>query len=260
MTEPVLLTVADGVARITFNRPDRLNAIDRAMADAFEAAAMTALADKTVKVVLLRGNGRAFMAGGDLGEFHQADDIPPVAASVIDPVHRTLSALAASPVLVLAAAQGPIAGAGMSITLGADLSIVGDTATFNMSYARIATTPDSGGTWALARLVGLRKAMEIVLLSETIDANEALTMGLVNRVVPAEELDQQAEALALRLARGPTLAFGQIKGLLRASLNHDLDNHLAAEKEAFLTCAGSADFREGLAAFFSKRKPVFSVE
>lgn len=258
MTDLVKLDVTDGVAVITFNRPEAMNTLDTAMAEAFEARVGELLADPSVRVMLMQGEGRSFMAGGDLVGFRDGADRPAVIRSVMDPVHRALVALEQSPVITLAAGQGPIAGGGMSIFLGADLGICTDTASFNMAYARIAVTPDCGGTYALARLVGLRRAMEIVLLSDTISAENALTMGLVNRVVPEDALRDEALKLAHRLAAGPRLAQGRIKGLLRQSLQTEFADQLDAEQAGFLACAAHPDFDEGLAAFFGKRKPDYS--
>lgn len=258
MTDQVLLDIVDGVARLTFNRPDQMNTLDVATAEAFDAQVARALNDASVRVVLMQGRGRSFMAGGDLTGFHAAQEIAPAVRAVMDPVHRGLKALAASPVITLAAAQGPVAGGGMSIFAGCDLGICADNASFNMAYARIATTPDCGGTWALPRLVGLRRAMELVLLSDTITAEEAHRIGLVNRVVPAAALEEEAGKLASRLARGPRHALGRIKGLLLQSLQTEYPDQLDAEQAGFLACAETPDFREGLSAFFEKRKADYS--
>lgn len=258
MTDLVLLDVGGGVATLTFNRPEQMNTLDVAMAEAFEARVNEVLADASVRVVLMLGAGRSFMAGGDLVGFNAAEDPDPVIRAVMDPVHRGLKALAASPVITVAAGQGPIAGGGMSIFLGTDLAICADTASFNMAYARIAVTPDCGGTWALPRLVGLRRAMELVLLSETVSAENALTLGLVNRVVPEAALAEEGAKLAAKLAGGPVHAQGQIKALLRASLQTDYDAQLDAEQAGFLSCAANPDFKEGLSAFFGKRKPDYT--
>lgn len=258
MTDLILLDVADGVATMTFNRPDQMNTLDIALAEAFERRVTEVLADPTVRVLQMQGAGRSFMAGGDLVSFRDAEDTAQVIRAVMDPVHRALKALDTAPVITLAVAQGPVAGGGMSIFLGADLGICADTASFNMAYARIATTPDCGGTWALPRLVGLRRAMELVLLSETVAADTALTLGLVNRVVPDADLSAEAAKIAGKLARGPAHAQGQIKALIRRSLQTEFAAQLDAEQAGFLSCAADPDFMEGLNAFFGKRKPDYS--
>jgi len=258
MNDTLLLSVSDGVATITFNRPKQLNALDVTLAEAFEAAISDLLNTSGVSVVLLRGEGRAFMAGGDIRSFHVAEDVTAAAAAVIDPVHRALKELEASPVISIAAAQGPVAGAGMSIFLGADFGICSDDAVFEMAYSRLGTTADCGGSYALSRLVGLRRALQIALLSTPIKADEALQMGLVNRVVPVDNLTDASTALARQIASGPVVSHGRMKALLRKSFTNDFATQLDLEREGFLACTKTDDFREGLAAFFEKRKPEYS--
>jgi len=255
---PILLAVEEGVAHLRFNRPKLLNAIDEPTILAFKAAVDTLAADARVRVVVLSGEGRAFLAGGDVGRFHSAGgDAPYVVADIIDPFHEAMLKLAALPAPVIASVHGAVAGAGMSVALAADLAIAADDAKFTMAYTRIGTTPDGSGTFSLPRIVGLRKAMELALLSDVLDAAEALQLGLVNKVVPAADLAAETKALALRLARGPTEAYGRIKHLLRASHGHTLSEQLHAEREAFIASAGTADFVEGVAAFVAKRPPRF---
>lgn len=257
MNAPIELSQKDGVASILFNRPEALNTLDLATGEAFQAAANAAVADPDTRVVLIRGRGRSFMAGGDLGGFHSASDPSAAVKSVIDPTHAALKTLAASNAITIAAGQGPIAGGGMSIFLGCDLGIATQSASFNLAYARIAAVPDCGGSWALPRLVGLRRAMAIALLCETIPAAEALTLGLVNRLVPDDELDTAAEALAGKIARGPAASQAHIKSLLRSSFERDYGAQLDAEEAAFVDAAADPDFAEGLAAFFEKRPADF---
>lgn len=258
MTDPVSLDIDGAVAKITFNRPDRLNALNRVTAEGFEAAVTTVLATKSVHVIVLRGAGRSFMAGGDLAEFKTAKDMGAAIRAVMDPVHRALVLLAASPVITICAAQGPIAGAGMSFVLGTDLAIGAEGMSLNMAYVRLGTNPDCGGTWALPRLVGLRRAIGLTLLSDTVSDHEALREGLINRLVAADDLDAEVDKVAARLAKGPAVAHGSIKLLLRQSMDNDLATQLDAEQAGFLGCAATDDFSEGLAAFFEKRKPVFT--
>ena len=158
---------------------------------------------------------------------------------------------------VIASLQGAVAGGSMSLALSADLAIAAEDASFNLAYTRIGASCDLSSSWHLPRLVGLRRAMEIALLSETIDAAEALRLGLVNRVVAADRLEEETMALARRLAEGPTLAYGRLKRLLRRSFESDLAGQLDAEREAFCASTGTRDFAEGVAAFFGRRKPSF---
>ncbi|MEP9352140.1 enoyl-CoA hydratase-related protein [Xanthobacter sp. KR7-65] len=255
---PVRLDIADGVARIRFNRPHVLNALDEATILAFSAAVDKAARDERVRVVVLSGEGRAFLAGGDVGRFHAAGpDAPKVVAAIIDPFHHAMLTLAAMTAPVVASVHGAVAGAGVSVALAADLAIAADDLKMTLAYTRIGTSPDGSSTFSLPRVVGLRKAMEIALLSDTIEAPEALRLGLVNKVVPAADLAAETDALAKRLAEGPTLAYGRIKHLLRASFSHSLADQLHAERDAFIASAGTADFADGVAAFMQKRPPRF---
>lgn len=255
---PVILTVADGIARIHFNRPSVLNAIDEEMAHALAGAVDRVVRDDSVRVVVLSGEGRAFLAGGDVGRFHAAGaDAPKVVGNIIDVFHHAVVALVAMPAPVIAALHGAVAGGGMSLALAADLAIAADDTRFNLAYTRIGTSPDGASTYSLPRIVGLRKAMEIALLSDQIDAAEALRLGLVNKVVPAASLAAETDALAKRLAVGPTAAYGRIKHLLRTSYANTFADQLHAERDSFVACAGTKDFAEGVAAFVEKRLPTF---
>ncbi|MEP9348288.1 enoyl-CoA hydratase-related protein [Xanthobacter sp. KR7-225] len=256
---PILYAVADGIARIRFNRPAVLNAIDEATILAFKDAVERTAKDPSVRAVVLSGEGRAFLAGGDVGRFHAAGrDAPKVVAAIIEPFHHAIVALASLHAPVIASLHGAVAGAGLSVALAADLAIAADDARFTMAYARIGTTPDGSGTFSLPRVVGLRKALELAMLGDVIDAAEALRLGLVNKVVPAAELAAETDALACRLAAGPTLAYGRIKHLMRTSFSHTLSEQLHAERDAFVASAGSRDFAEGVAAFVEKRAPKFT--
>lgn len=223
LAAPVLASVNEGVARIQFNRPQTLNAIDAAMARALYDRVREVLATPGVRVIVLSGEGRAFMAGGDLRAFHaDLPQAPATARQIIDPLHGAVAMLAEAAMPVLASVHGAVAGAGLSVTMGCDLAIAADDAKFVPAYARIGASQDGGGSWALPRLVGLKRAMEIAMLSDTLDAATALQLGIVNRVVPASQLEAETMDLAQRLAQGPTQTFGRIKRLLRESLRRPL--------------------------------------
>lgn len=250
--------VADSIARVCFDRPALLNAIDVPMAEALRDACRSIAGDTTVRVVVLCGAGRAFMAGGDLGTFaadpaHAAQ----TARAIIDPLHEGLAVLTQIDAPVVARLHGAVAGAGVSLALAADLAVAADDTRFTLSYARIGASCDGSSSWSLPRVVGLRRAMEIALLAETLDAATALSFGLVNRVVPAADLDAQGEALVQRLAAGPTRAYGRMRRLLRTSFERDLPGQMLAERDAFCESAQTADFAEGVDAFFARRQPVF---
>lgn len=253
---PVLLAFEQAVAIVTLNRPRVLNALDARMAQALADAVERIATNGTVRALLLRGEGRAFCAGGDVVSF--AEDEPATAVeAIIDPFHAALRALDALKLPTVAAVQGPVAGAGFSLAMACDLCIAGDDAVFNMAYSRIGASPDGSATYRLPRLVGTRKALELALLAEPVSAAEAQALGLVNRVVPAASLQSEATALARRLAHGPTAAYARIKHLVGRSLGNDLSAQLDLEREAFLAGTRTADFKEGAQAFLAKRLPQF---
>jgi 2-(1,2-epoxy-1,2-dihydrophenyl)acetyl-CoA isomerase len=255
---PVLYSCRDGIASIRFSRPAALNAIDEEMAKALCSISYELTVSRDVRVVVMSGEGPAFMAGGDLASFHQ-DKAHAVgtADAIIKPLNVALMRFAALPQPIIASVHGAVAGAGVSIALACDLYIAADDTQFNLAYARIGASPDAGSTWSLPRVVGTRKALELVLLAESFGAEEALRLGIVNCVVPSDSLADATEKLARKLAAGPAYAFGQAKRLIRASFDTRLEDQLDAERKAFCACAATADFAEGLDAFFEKRRPIF---
>ncbi len=256
--QPVLLDVDAGVARIRFNRPAALNASDAPLAAAFLAACRAIAQRDDVRAVVLSGEGKGFMAGGDVGGMVAAlPDADRFIAALLDGLHPALLLLTAMDAPVIASLHGAVAGAGASIALAADLAIAADDTKLNLAYTKIGATPDAGSTWTLPRLVGLRRALEIALLSDTVAAPDALRLGLVNAVVPRAELASATDALARRIAAGPTKAYGKVKRLMRDSFEHTLAEQLDVERATFLEITRSADFREGITAFSEKRTPSF---
>jgi 2-(1,2-epoxy-1,2-dihydrophenyl)acetyl-CoA isomerase len=255
MSPPLLFERDGAIARLRFNRPEVLNAADSALAGAFRDACLAIEADPAVRVVVLSGAGRAFMAGGDIAQFRA--DPAAIPETLIDPLHAGLLCLSRLQAPVIASLHGAVAGAGMSIALGCDLAVAAEGTRLNFAYTKLATSCDLGGSWHLPRLVGLRRALEIALLCESIDAAQALQLGLVNRVVPAQDLETQTEDLARRVAANAPIAMGAIKRLLRDSLSRDLPTQLDAERAAFARCASAQDFAEAVAAFLARRTPVF---
>ncbi|MFV0678528.1 enoyl-CoA hydratase/isomerase family protein [Variovorax sp. tm] len=256
-TDCALVAGREGaVATLTFNRPAALNAIDVEMARSFLAALNDIAADRGVRAVLLRGSGKAFMAGGDLATL-QADPLRG-AADLIGPMHEAVTLLAGLDAPVVAQVHGVAAGAGLSLMMHADFVLAAEGTRFNLAYVNIGASCDLGASWALPRQVGLRHALEIAMLGEMFDATVAQRIGLLNRVVPADALPIEAMALAQRLASGPTVALGRLRRLVRGSFDRDLHAQLDAESVAFKHCAGSADFKSGIDAFFEKRQPFFN--
>lgn len=256
---PSLIVERHGaVAHLTLNRPTVLNALDRGLADRLHGAALAVSADPAVRAVVLKGAGRAFMAGGDIAAFHaMGHDAPRAVAPLIARFHEVLRVLAEMPKPLIAAVHGAVAGAGVSLLLAADLAVAADDTQISLAYTRLGTSADGGATWALPRVVGLRKAMEIALLNQPIGAAEALRLSLVNKVVAAGDFEAETRAFAARLAEGPAFAVAAMKRLLRTSFERDFAGQLAAEAESFAACAGTDDFREGVEAFLSKRPPRF---
>ncbi len=253
---PLLVHRDGALVHLRLNRPDALNALDVPLARALAAAAAALAIDPDVRAVVLSGVGRGFCAGGDLAKM-RVDPVP-VARELIEALHEAIEHLNALRAPVLASVHGVVAGAGVSLLLACDLAIAAEGTRFNLAYANVGASCDGSSSWSLPRVVGLRKALEIALLGETLDAAEALRLGLVNRVVPVAELEAQTDHLAQRLASGPTRALGEMKQLLRGSQQASLREQLDAEAAAFLRCAATQDFNDALDAFLAKRPTRFA--
>lgn len=254
----VLYAVSEGVATITFNRPAVMNALDADTIREFCVASLRAETDTGSKVVVLRGAGPAFIAGGDVAQFQRnVTDMAELVPELASALHQGILALRRAPKPVIAAAHGAVAGAGISIMLACDLVLAAAGTQFSLAYSRIGASPDGGATWFLPRLTGYQKAMELMLLADTIDAETMQALGMVNRVIAAEQLEAETEKLARRLAAGPAQAYAETKALVNRSLHDGLAAHLDAEALAFARCAATGDFKEGVTAFVEKRKPAF---
>ena len=259
MADSILLQVDDRVAFVTFNRPERLNALDLGMARAFRETLDGLAARDDVRAVVLRGAGSAFIAGGDITLFGgDRDQAAATIGQLIDHFHAATVGLQRLPAPVIASVHGAAAGGGFSLALAADLRIAADTATFTPAYLRLGTSPDGGGTFFLRRLVGPSKALEMFLLGGPYPAGDALRLGIVNRVVPAADLVRETARMASAIAAGAMPAVAHAKALIAASDLEALQRQLRAEKAAFLDCVRSPDFEEGVAAFLSKRAPQFA--
>ena len=257
--ETIAVEVRDGVGHLTLHRPDAGNAIDLTMARELLDAATTWSVDPSVRVVLLRGAGSRFCVGGDLRSFAGRDDLPRHLLELTSHLHAAVSRLARLDAPIVAAVQGSAAGAGFSLACSADLVLVGASARFVVAYTGVGLSPDGSATWFLPRAVGARRAMELTLTNRAVSAKEAVSWGLATRVVPDDELDGAALALASELAGGPMPAMANAKRLLRASLGNDLEQQMELESLALAEAAGSPDGREGIAAFVAKRPPAFNA-
>ncbi len=249
---------ATGIATLCFNRPEVLNALDVPTARAFREAAMPLSEDPAVRCIVLKGNGRAFVAGGDLAGFAEDFDLAAaVVDDLLDALHPVIEMLAHHDAPVIAAVHGAVAGAGLSLMAACDLVVAAEGTRFLMAYDRIGAAPDCGGTYFLPRVVGMRRAAELMLLSPTWTAEEARAAGLVNRVVAADRLDTETTALATRIAQGPTRAYGAYKRLASEAFSRPLHDHLEAERAAFRQATRTEDFRVGVQAFLGKQPPRF---
>jgi len=258
----VLTAVHDGVATITLNRPDKLNAFAGDMRERLAAALDRVGADAGARVLVLTGAGRAFCAGGDVQHMAQAKASgagPEALEPLLAAGRAVIERLVALPIPTVAAVNGVAAGAGMNLALACDLRIASDEATFAESFARIGLTVDWGGSWFLPRAVGLGKALELAWLAERVDAHEALRIGLVERVVPQARFADQVAALARQLAAAPAASLRASKRVLRAALHTRLAQAFELEAEAQAECWRAPDVAEGLRAFVEKRAPAFEA-
>lgn len=259
---PVLYHQDSSIVTLTLNRPETLNAMHEPMMAEFERLLMAIEADTSVRVVVITGTGRGFSSGGDqkrdrATEGHTALHEGDLGGNLIERLNRCVLRLQRLPKPVIGCINGVAAGAGCNLALATDLRIAADTARFGEVFTRIGLVPDAGGTYFLPRLVGTAKALELMLLAEIIDAQEALRLGLVNWVVPADQLQAETQQLATRLAHGPTLAYGLVKTGVYQSLEMTLEDVLNMEARNQAMAARSHDRTEGVAAFREKRPPRF---
>lgn len=257
--ETLVYEVSDGVATVTLNRPQVLNAFSTPMQREL-ASAIGRLADDTdVRAVVLTGAGRAFCAGGDIGEMEGAADPTPLESR--NKLHRMLTSVLMPLVQlekpVIAAVNGAAVGAGMNLALAADIIVAAEHARFSQVFVKVGLVPDTGGLYLLTRLIGLNRAKELCFTGRTVDAPEALHMGLVNQVVPTAELLPRAHALARELAAGATAAIGLTKSLLNMAPTATLAEMAEFESYALAVVLATEDHREGIRAFREKRAPVF---
>jgi 2-(1,2-epoxy-1,2-dihydrophenyl)acetyl-CoA isomerase len=258
MTDTVLLERRGAAAIVTLNRPDKLNALDDVLMRDLDRVTREVAGDATVRAVLVRGAGRAFMAGGDVAFFHaHLDTLAERFQEIGQGFHASVQRLRTMDKPVLACVHGAVAGGGLSVMLACDLAIASRDAQLSLAYARIGTSPDGGSSFTLPRIVGLRKALELAFLGERLDADAALALGLVNWVVEPAQLEARAIAILERLAAGPTFAYARTKALLNETWERPMSAQLDAELAAFASCVPTHDFAEGTGAFVDKRPPAF---
>lgn len=255
--ETILFDTADGVATITLNRPDVLNAFNDAMIGETIAALKQCTRDDAIRSIVLTGAGRGFSSGQDLASFRERGPDETIGDHLRHRYHRLIKQLVTLEKPVIGAINGIAAGAGCGIALATDIRIVSDKASFMLAFSRVGLIPDSGLNWFLPRLVGYGRAYEMAVTADRISAESAYEWGMVNRVVPADQLNEIARALALQLAEGATMAFGLTKRAMFRSSGSSLDEALVYEAYLQDIAAQSEDSREGISAFLEKRQAEF---
>jgi 2-(1,2-epoxy-1,2-dihydrophenyl)acetyl-CoA isomerase len=259
MTDTVLYEVREGVAVITLNRPDRLNAFDKKAALALQSRLDEAAAATEVRAVLLTGTGKGFSAGQDLAEV--VDPTGPSMAQILsehyNPIVRRIRSIEKP---VVAAVNGVAAGAGANIALCCDVVLASEEAVFIQAFSKIGLIPDSGGTWFLPRLIGWQRASALMMMGDRVTAKEAESMGMVYKVLPAAGFMEAAMDMAKNLALMPTRSFAFTKQALNESFRNTLDEQLDLEDRLQQRAAATSDYREGVEAFLAKRKPDFKGE
>ena len=256
--ETIELNREDSLAILRFNRPDSYNALNDRMAAELAEAAFEVQEDPAIRALMITGNGTAFHAGGDIKMFVAAkDETQLMFHRTLTPLHAFISRLYRMPKPVVAAVNGPAAGAGFSIAMACDVVLAREDAVFTVGYSKIGLSPDGSMTYSLARLVGLRRAMELYLTNRVLTSAEAVEWGLATKVLPEENFMEDALEFARQLASGPTHAFGVAKDLFGHSLDHELETQMELEAKGILASTRTEDYREGTLAFVEKRPPNF---
>src|SRR5260221_234538 len=255
----IAVTASESVTTVTLNRPDKLNAFAGTMREELLDALRVAESETSCRVVVITGAGRAFCAGGDVDFMAglQRDGNVDAFRKLLDAGRDIVMQIASMPKPVIASINGVAAGAGCNLALACDLRLASDAAKLGETFVRIGLHPDWGGTWLLPRLVGYGRAMELLATGRMVAADEALRIGMVDRVVPAAELAAGTESLARAIAAGPPVAIAGIKRAMQASERNDLRTQIDLESQHQLDCFRSRDAAEGMAAFFEKRNAAF---
>lgn len=256
--QTLLFDVTSSIATITLNRPDAANAMNPTMARELSDIAIRCDDSPDIRAVVIRGSGKMFCAGGDLGVFAEAGDkVSAVIKEMAGDLHMGISRLTRMNAPVIAAVNGTAAGAGFSLAIAADLVISVDTAKYVMAYTNAGLSPDGSSTYFLPRRIGDRRARELMLTNRVLSAAEALDWGLINQVVSKEDFDETVSKLAASIAEGPTLAYGRVKSLLNASFDNGLETQMELETRGISDMSKTDDGIEGIQAFLAKRKPNF---
>ena len=261
MSEPVSYDVSDGVGTIALNRPDAMNGLDLATKGALVDAVRTAEQDPSVRCVVLTGSGRAFCVGQDLKEhitILESSDAASLFRTVEEHYNPIVTALATMPKPVVAAVNGVAAGAGASLAFACDFRVLTESAGFNLAFAGVALSCDTGSSWTLPRLVGRAKAIELLYFPRTIGSAESLELGLATKVVAADEFEAEVSALAHKLAQGPTVAYGAMRRSVEFSAGHGLVESLEFEGSMMTLTGETEDHHNAVNSFVNKEKPTFT--
>lgn len=254
----IILSKEDNIATLVFNRPDKLNALSTEMLQEINAALDEVAKDKGLRVLIITANGKVFCAGADLREPIFAETSPSTTRRHLTLFHSIPIKLRALSVPVIASVTGAAVGAGANIALACDIIIASEKAQFGQVFVNIGLHPDTGGTYFLPRSVGIPKAMELMMTGDLIEATEAERIGMINKVVPSDKLEEVTRNLAQKLANGPAVALGMTKASVYENQMKDLDASLEREAECQVLLVGSPDNKEGIRAFKEKRKPKYT--
>ena len=258
--ETVLFSQEGAVATVALNRPEAMNAINLKLGEELVDCLERCAEDASIRAVILTGKGRAFFAGADLRQVKEnLNDAPNFLKQIIRYLHPAVSAIRRMPKPVICAVNGVAAGAGFSLVLTCDIVIAAESSRFTMAYVNIGLNPDGSSTFFLPRMVGLQRASWLFLTGEFVDARGGQELGFINQVVKDEELMRVTNALATKLAAGPTLAMGRAKALINQSLSESLETQMENETRAIAASAATEDFQEGVSAFLDKRQPDYKA-
>lgn len=259
MAETILLDINNSVAYITLNRPDKFNSFNKEMAFAMQAALDECVNNKSVRCILITGNGKAFSAGQDISEL-TSENPPTISQILCDHYNPIVTKIRNISLPIVCAVNGVAAGAGANIALACDVVIAGISASFIQAFSKIGLIPDSGGTYILPRLIGFQRASALMMLGDKVAATEALQMGMIYKIFSDETLQEESIKITQTLANMPTKGLAYTKFVLNHSANNSLEEQLKLEDEYQQIAATTKDYAEGIAAFIEKRKPNFTGE
>lgn len=256
MPSTLFFSIHNNIATISFNRPTAMNSFNQVMADELEAVTEEIRSNASIRAVLLNGAGSLFMAGGDIRFFYdKLESMPAGVMKIVRTLNTSIINLMQMPKPVLASVHGSVAGVGISLMLACDLVIAAENTKFTLAYSGIGITPDGGAAFNLPRLVGTKKAMEWILLSDLFDAQTALNFGLINWMVKPDNLTEETSNILQRLSNGPTQSYARTKKLVNENWQYSLETHLEKEAHAFEATSVTEDFKSGVSQFL-KKKPV----